>query len=135
MRRYLASFLFLAPLVGLDLLSLSCGVSSSKSGRQLQSISISQVAAGAKIQFVATGTFSAPPTTVSPLPSDWMVGIPAPPPEQWTYTLTSQPYAYDCTLNPSQAGQVTAIAPTDPNAPSSGTTTKAVTATLGFKCQ
>jgi len=116
----------------ITLLTLSCGNSR---GRVLQSISISQSVSSQQIQFVATGTFSAPPTTISPLPVDWMLGIPAPPPKQWTYTLSTQPYAYDCAnLNPVNPGQVTAIAPTDPNAPSSGTTTKVVTSTLGFSC-
>ncbi|HEV2399068.1 MAG TPA: hypothetical protein VGS27_19135 [Candidatus Sulfotelmatobacter sp.] len=135
MRKYRTSSLLLAIVFVLALLTVSCG-STSSGGRQLQSISISQVAVGTHIQFVATGTFSASPMTVSPLPADWMLGIPAPPPKQWTYTLTDQPYVYDCgNVAPSQPGQVTAIAPKDPNAPSSGTTAKAITATLEFKCQ
>jgi hypothetical protein len=58
--------------------SLSCG----NSQRHLQSISIAKSVTGPQIQFVATGTFSAPPTAVTPLPVDWMLGIPAPPPKQ-----------------------------------------------------
>lgn len=130
MRKYLASSLLLLSVF----LTLSCG--SSSPGRQLQSISISQAVVGTQVQFVATGTFSAPPTTVTPLPADWMLGIPAPPPNQWTYTLTNQPYVYNCdNLNPLNPGQVTAIAPRDPNAPASGTTTKVVTGSVGFSCQ
>jgi|SRR6516164_9810779 len=114
-------------------LTLSCGTSS---GRHLQSISISQNVVGQQIQFVATGTYSAQPTTVSPLPADWMLGIPAPPPPQWTYSLSTQPYAYDCSnTNPVNPGAVTAIAPTDPNAPASGTTAKVVTGSVAFSCQ
>lgn len=129
MRTFLASSLLLL----LAFLTLSCG---SSSGRKLQSISVAQTVVGTQVQFVATGTYSAPPTTVTPLPADWMLGIPAPPPGKWTYSLTSQPYVYDCNnLNPLRPGQVTAIAPVDPNAPASGTTTKVVTGSLGFSCE
>jgi hypothetical protein len=48
-------------------LTLACG----SSNRQLQSITIDEVANGQQIQFTATGTFSASPTTVSPLPVSW----------------------------------------------------------------
>jgi len=110
----------------------SCG----NSRRHLQSISIAKSVSGPQIQFVATGTFSAPPTTVTPLPVDWILRIPAPPPQQWTYTLTGQPYVYDCNnANPVNPNGVTAIAPADPKAPISGTTTKVVMARLPFSCQ
>ena len=90
--------------------TLSCG----NSQRHLQSISIAKSVTGPQIQFVATGTFSAPPTAVTPLPVDWMLGIPAPPPRQWTYTLTGLPYAYDCqNANPINPKAVTAVAPID----------------------
>jgi len=116
------------------LFTLSCG--SSSPGRQLQSISVSQTVNGQQVQFVATGTFSASPTTITPLPVDWMLGIPAPPPKEWTYSLTTQPYVYDCAnLNPVNPGQVTAIAPVDPNAPATGTTTRVVTGSLPLTCQ
>jgi hypothetical protein len=68
---------------------LACG---SGNSRQLQSISISRTLNGEQIQFVATGTFSAPPTTVTPLPVDWTIGLMAPPPPEYTYTLTTQPF-------------------------------------------
>jgi len=114
------------------LLTLSCG----SGGRHLQSITVSQTVSGQQIQFVATGTFSAPPTTVTPLPVDWMLGIAAPPPKQWTYTLTDQPYVYDCAnVNPVNPGLVTAFAPSDPKAPASGTTTKVVIGSLAVTCQ
>ena len=110
----------------------SCG----SSQRHLQSMSIAKRVTGTQIQFVATGTFSAPPTAVTPLPVDWMLGIPAPPPKQWTYTLTGLPYTYDCqNANPINPNGVTAVAPMDANAPISGTTTKVVMATLPFSCQ
>ncbi|HVN19804.1 MAG TPA: hypothetical protein VMU05_13550 [Dongiaceae bacterium] len=128
-RSWTCFFLFIVTFV-----TLSCG--SSSQSRHLQSITVSQTVSGHQVQFVATGTFSAPPTTVTPLAADWMLGMPAPPPNQWTYTLTTQPYVYDCAnLNPVNPGQVTAFAPTDPSAPGSGTTKKVVTATLAFSCQ
>ena len=73
-------------------LCLSCGSSS----RQLQAISISQTVVGTRIQFIATGKFSSMPTTVHPLPVDWTTGLMAPPPPQYTYTLTTTPYVIDC---------------------------------------
>jgi len=122
-----------ASLLLLVLCTLSCGTSP---GRQLQSITIAKSVSGQQIQFVATGTYSAAPTTVSPLPVDWSLGLLAPPPKEYTYTLTSQPYMYDCAnttlVNP---GVVTALAPIDPNAPGSGTTKKVVAASFPFGCQ
>ena len=47
--------------------TVACGNNSS---RQLQSISIQKTIQGSQIQLVATGTFSAAPTTVTPLPVD-----------------------------------------------------------------
>lgn len=100
------------------LLTLSCG--SGNSNRQLQSITISATNNGAQIQFIATGTFSAPPTTVTPLPVDWSVGfLSPPPPENLDYKLTTQPYSFNCT-GPGSGIQVTALAPQDPGAPVNG---------------
>ena len=119
-------FFLLAPLC----LSLSCG-----SSRQLQSISISQTVVGTRIQFVATGKFSSMPTTVSPLPADWTIGLMAPPPPQFTYTLTTTPYVIDCSnAMPNPPLPVVAFAPNDPSAPMSGTTKKVVTASASFTC-
>ena len=61
-----------APLILLvgALLALSCG----GSGRQLQSLSIQQTANGQQIQFVATGAFSGPSATVTPLAVMWSFG-------------------------------------------------------------
>ncbi len=111
--------------------ALSCG----SGGRQLQSISISQTVNGNQIQFTATGTFSAVPTTVTPLPVDWSLGLLAPPPPQYTYTLTTQPYVYDCTNAGSYNLPVSAFAPTDPKAPTSGSTKQVVTASHAINCQ
>jgi hypothetical protein len=116
-------------------LTLSCG-SGNSSGRQLQSITINSTVVGQQVQFTATGTFSAPPTTVSPLPvSDWGIGPFAPPPATVQYTLTTQPFVFDC----SGAGPflpVTTLAPTDPDAPSTGSLpwAKVVTASAPIPC-
>jgi hypothetical protein len=68
-----ATILFLVATV-----TLSCGKTlfeGSIPNRTLQAISltpsIATVAADGQVQFVATGTFSAPPMTVTPLPVNW----------------------------------------------------------------
>lgn len=96
--------------------TLSCG-----SGRHLRSITISQTANGQQIQFVASGTYSAAPITVTPLPVQWTIGLMAPPPPTYTYTLTTQPYVFNCTGSGPYL-PVGAYAPTDPNAPATGST-------------
>lgn len=98
--------------ISLALLSLlGCG----SGGRQLKSITTN---ATGMIQFqvTATGTFNGSPTTVNPLPLSWWVqtGTIVEPP--YNYSLSSQPFTVGCGMFP-----VVAIAPTDPNAPSSGT--------------
>jgi hypothetical protein len=93
-------------------LALSCG---SGSGRQLQSITISQTVSGQQIQFVATGTFSAAPITVTPLPVFWSL---APPPAQ--YTLTTQPFVLQCAVSGPYPSPIIAWAPANPTSPSSG---------------
>jgi len=113
-------------------LILACG---SGTKRQLESITINSTANGHQIQFVATGTFSAPPTTVTPLPVDWTLGLMAPPPPQYTYTLTTQPYVYDCANAGLYVLPVVAFAPPDPNAPSSGTSKTVVSASAPIHCQ
>ncbi|MGO9649792.1 MAG: hypothetical protein ACLPLR_20160 [Terriglobales bacterium] len=109
------SVLILVVLLPVTSLTLACG-SSSTSNRQLQSITINEVVNGQQVQFIATGTFSAPPTTVSPLPVSWSLDLP---PRQ--YTLTTQPYTF---LQCESAGPyflpIVAVAPIDPNAPTSG---------------
>lgn len=89
---------------------LGCGSSS----RQLQSITTDAVGM-IQFQFTAAGNFNASPTTVHPLPVSWFLVSQNPPPAD--YTLTSQPFATAC----QSFAVVIAIAPTNPNAPSSGT--------------
>jgi hypothetical protein len=104
-------------------LTLACGSSNNSMGsnRQLQSISIQSTVSGNQVLFTATGTFSAPPITVSPLPVGvWSIGFFSPPPPNLTYTLTTQPFVLGCdTIAPGST--VDALAPSDPNAPTTGT--------------
>jgi hypothetical protein len=110
--------------------TLACG--SGSGGRQLQSITIAQTQSGAQVQFVATGTFSAPPTTVSPLPVDWTNQLMAPPPPTYSYTLSTAPYVYNC--NSSGPAVVVAFAPPNPDAPSSGSASRVVQGAATFNC-
>jgi hypothetical protein len=105
----------------------ACG----SNNRQLQSITITAVANGSQIQFVATGTFSAAPTTVSPLPVSWSF---APPPPQ--YNLTTQPFTFNCTSTGPYASPVVAMAPANPDAAGSGSmsTTKMISASGPITC-
>ena len=115
-------------------LTLACG--SSSSNRQLQSIAINSTVSGQQVQFTATGTFSAPPTTVSPLPvGNWGIGPFAPPPANVQYTLTTQPFVFDCS-GPGPYLPVSALAPADPTAPTTGSLpwAKVVTATAAIPC-
>lgn len=112
-------------------LALACG---SGNGRQLQSITISQTANGEQLLLVATGTFSKPPITVTPLPVFWSFGLIAPPPP--TYDLSTQPYVLDCTGSPTFPSPAAALAPTNPNAPISGpwSSVKMVTGSAPVTC-
>jgi hypothetical protein len=131
MKRFWAFILLLSAAC----LTLACG-SSTSSNRQLQSIAINSTVSGQQVQFTATGTFSAPPTTVSPLPvSDWGIGPFAPPPKDVQYTLTIQPFVFDCS-GPGPYLPVSTLAPSDPNAPATGSLpwAKVVTATAPIPC-
>lgn len=130
MNRFLAFILLLF----VTSLALSCGSSGTggTSGRELQSITISQTSNGNQIQFVATGTFSGP-ITVTPLPVQWTFALGMPP---YPYTLTAEPYVYGCTdPNPTNSGVILAYAPKGPNAPLSGSATNVVTASAALSCQ
>lgn len=105
--------------------TIACG---SGSNRQLQSIAVNTTSNSGEITFIATGTYSAPPTTVSPLPVSW--GLDG---GTGQYTLTTQPFEIACNAS---GGPVEAIAPADPNAPSSGSiaSTKMVSASASDLC-
>jgi hypothetical protein len=109
-------------------LALNCGGGSSN--RQLQSITINGVGNCCEVALTATGTYSAPPTTVNPLPTSWYIQDPT-----GGYQLTTQSFVINCDSRP-PGNTVTAMAPVDPNAPSSGSisTTKMVTATAPIQC-
>lgn len=109
MNRYRALIFLL--LLSFAILTLAFG---SSGNRQLQAISIHSAVNGSHIQFSATGTFSASPITVNPLPVSWSY---APPPPR--YTLSTQPFLFDCE-HPESHGPIVAMAPADPDAPSSG---------------
>jgi hypothetical protein len=108
-----------SPLLLAASVALSCGTSN-PSNRRLQSITINVLGRGAQVQFTATGNFSSPPLTVTPLPVSWSLGLMAPPSKTLQYTLTTQPYEYVCP-GPGQYGPITVVAPADPSAPQSGT--------------
>src|ERR1700691_3114247 len=82
---------------------LTLGGGSGSSNRQLQSITIKAVANGQRVQFLATGTFSAPPTAVSPLPVFWTFAPPDP-----QYTLTTEPFLFNCE-QPESPGPIVAM--------------------------
>jgi hypothetical protein len=125
MNRFWVLLLLLLLLLPVTSLILGCG----SSGRQLQSITIHSVANGQQIQFVAAGTFSASPTTVSPLAVSWSFA----PPGQ--YSLTTQPFLFDCE-HPESPGPIVAAAPADPYAPSSGSmsTTRMISTSGPIPC-
>jgi hypothetical protein len=92
---------------------LGCGQSS----RELQSITITSPGdSGTESILKASGTFSLSPTNVSPLPVSWYAVGPGLPQPSAVYSLTSQRFVLGC-----GAGIVAvALAPTAPNAPTSG---------------
>jgi hypothetical protein len=110
-------------------LTLACG----SSNRRLQSITMTQTANGQQIEFVATGNFSSSPTTVTSIPVEWSVQLMAPPPQ--LYTLTTQPFLFECTA--SGPFPIVAHAPSDPNAPLSGSWSSArmIQASTVITCQ
>jgi hypothetical protein len=115
-------------------LTLSCG-SGSDPSRQLQSITITQAANGQRIEFVATGHFSSPPATVTPIPAEWAVQLMAPPPSQ--YTLTPQPFEFECAVAEQTSPgpiPIVAYAPSNANAPLSGSWSGMVQASTVISC-
>jgi hypothetical protein len=119
--------LVVLPLAVLPLwLTSSCG--SGSTNRQLQSISIAVSPDIGQYSFIATGTYNAPPITVSPLAASWYTIDPS-----GAYTLTTQPFTA-CSLP--HGTTVTAMAPANPNAPSTGSvsSTKMVQANAVLDC-
>lgn len=91
----------------------SCGSSNS-----LQSISISQTATTAALEFGATGTFT-DGRVISALPVSWVILGPGVDPPGTGYTLSGAPFFPICVMS-GASYTVVAIAPADPNAPGSG---------------
>jgi hypothetical protein len=125
MNKYCA-LLLLLPVTSL---TLACG-NGSDPGRQLQSITITQTANGQQIEFVATGHFSSPPMTATPIPVEWSIQLMAPPPSQ--YTLTAQPFMFGC--SDSGPTPIVAYAPSNANAPLSGSWSGMVQASVVITC-
>lgn len=98
------------------LISLGCGESSGS--RHLQSIAANTTGM-TQFQLTATGTFSASPTNVNPLPVAWYIISPSVDYQAGpvAYTLTSQPYSTPCKTG----FTAVAIAPQSPSAATSGT--------------
>jgi hypothetical protein len=113
-----------------NFLTLSCG-SGRDSNRQLESITITQTANGQQIEFVATGHFSSPPVTVTSIPAEWSDQLMAPPPPQ--YTLTPQPFLFEC-ADSSGPTAIVAYAPSNANAPLSGSWSGMVQASTVINC-
>jgi hypothetical protein len=115
-----ATILFLIATV-----TLSCGktiLQGSIPNRTLQSISVSPsiatVAADGQVQFVATGTFSAPPMTVTPLPVNWTGSWPVVP--LWCISkgcAGMNPNGMAICFDNSTGVTITASAPSNPELP------------------
>ena len=136
MNRPLIRAVFFGVLVLAVLSLLSCG---GGSGRMLQSISVSPQIANGQVQYVATGTFSASPTTVTPLPVNWclktsLVATPGVcgPPGSNNPGITSQGLA-SCGTSPFSAN-VTAMAPSDPKLPLNSQGVPMVSGTAQLVC-
>jgi hypothetical protein len=121
-------------LVAFLMLACGGGSMSSASGRQLRSITIAAVTDTGSVSFTATGNYSAPPMTVTPLPASWSIGSGTP--ISGSYQLTTQPFSFSCSSLIAANG-VTAVAPVDPNAPSSGsfTGTKLIMESAPISCE
>jgi hypothetical protein len=120
-------------------LTLSCGGGNNQN-RMLELISVSPTVANAQngqAQFVATGTFSAPPVTVNPLPVNW-IGPPLPlnlavcAPD-FCPGINSQGLA-TCGLSFSGTVTITASAPRDPKLPLYTQNVPMVTGTATLNC-
>ncbi len=90
MAREIARFLVFSVLVGIG----GCGGNPIK--RQLVSISVSPATAtGTNTAFTATGTYNAPPFTVTPLPVSWWAMGPGIDPPGDSYTLVNGNHAFN----------------------------------------
>jgi hypothetical protein len=90
----------------------------------LQSITVSPSSASGAGRFVAAGTYSNG-AKVSPLPVNWFVILGAVDPAPG-YQLTAAPFSQPCAPGQSGSFLVTAFAPQNPKAPSSGSMSTSV---------
>jgi hypothetical protein len=122
--------------------TLSCGktlMEGSIPNRTLQSISVSpslaKVAADGQVQFVATGTFSAPPVTVTPLPVNWTGSWPTVP--VWCTSsgcAGMNPNGMAVCFGDSPAVKITASAPSNPELPLDTPNVPMVSGTATLSC-
>ncbi len=128
-----------ATLLSLLATTLGCGMGPN---RTLVSISVSPTVATVQhpnlpVQFVATGTFSAPPTTVTPLPVLWK--------GNWTAVPTFCVGSACAGINPTTGlalcggvppvATITASAPSDPTLPHGTQNVPMVSGTATLNCQ
>jgi hypothetical protein len=121
------SFSFSGYLRAVSAALLLLALSSCSGGNKgmLESISISPATGtGANVSYTATGTFTASPRTVTPLPVSWFILGPGIDPPPFSYELADGSFsAQHCSAIQSKTAidyEVVAVAPADPAASNSG---------------
>jgi len=141
MNRVVSRLVYFPTLLLVALLTLSCGGGTMDPPRMLTAISVTPTVAQApngqtQVQFVATGTFTGPPITVSPLAVSW----------NFANTPLTACSANNCAQITSQgvamcgnlatgAWTITASAPADPKAALNNFGVSRVSANATLKCQ
>jgi len=141
MNRVVSRLVYFPTLLLVTLLTLSCGGGTMDPPRMLTAISVTPMVAQApngqtQVQFVATGTFTEPPITVSPLAVSW----------NFANTPLTACSANNCAQITSQgvamcgnlatgAWTITASAPADPKAALNNFGVSRVSANATLKCQ
>lgn len=131
-----------APMLLFGLITLSCGGGTMVDPpRMLKAISVNPTVAQApngqtQVQFVATGTFTEPPITVTPLPVSWnFVNLPLTACSTNNCAqITSQGVAMCGNLAPG-SWKITASAPADPKAALNDFGVSRVSGTAALACQ
>jgi len=141
MNRVVSRLVYFPTLLLVTLLTLSCGGGTMDPPRMLTAISVTPTVAQApngqtQVQFVATGTFTGPPITVSPLAVSW----------NFANTPLTACSANNCAQITSKgvamcgnlatgAWTITASAPADPKAALNNFGVSRVSANATLKCQ
>ena len=141
MNRVVSRLVYFPTLLLVTLLTLSCGGGTMDPPRMLTAISVTPTVAQApngqtQVQFVATGTFTEPPITVSPLAVSW----------NFANTPLTACSANNCAQITSKgvamcgnlatgAWTITASAPADPKAALNNFGVSRVSANATLKCQ